>query len=360
MNRRYALKKLGQAGLATAASPLISLDDVFANRGQHYVWLHGAKDKSEADWTSLFQRIKQSGFKGILINAGPDLLRRVIPLTKAQDLEIHAWMWTLNQPGEKELQKEHPELYSISREGKSVLDAPPYVGYYRWLCPSRGGTLDFLHQKVAKLLAIEGLDGVHLDYVRYCDVILPRGLWDKYDLVQKEELPPYDYCYCEVCRDRFEEASGLDPAKMEDPSSSQAWKQYRYDQVTRVVNAISDQVHAENSMLSAAVFPYPDLARKLVRQSWDNWRLDKVFPMIYHSFYEEGLNWIKRSTASGVKDLANRFPLHTGLFLPPLQNPRDLQRAILKSRQGGAAGVAIFNGDNLTDQYWEHLQEALW
>lgn len=360
MNRRYALKKLGQAGLATAASPLLSLDDVFAHRGEHYAWLHGAKDKSAADWTSLFQRIKQSGFKGILINAGPDLLPSVIPLAKAQDLEVHAWMWTLNQPGEKELQKEQPELYAISREGKSVLDAPPYVGYYRWLCPSRGGTLDFLHQKVAKLLAIEGLDGVHLDYVRYCDVILPKGLWEKYDLVQKEELPPFDYCYCEVCRSRFEEATGLDPAKMEDPSESQAWKQYRYDQVTRVVNAISDQVHAENSMLSAAVFPYPDLARKLVRQSWDDWRLDKVFPMIYHSFYEEGLNWIKRSTASGVKDLANRFPLYTGLFLPPLQKPLDLQRAIQKSRQGGAAGVAIFNGDKLTDQYWEHLQEALW
>lgn len=360
MNRRYALKKIGQAGLATAASSLLPLNDPFDHRGQHYAWLHGSKDKSEQDWTILFQRIQQSGFKGILINAGPDLLLKVIPLAKAQSLEVHAWMWTLNQPGAKDLQAQKPELYSISREGKSVLEAPPYVGYYRWLCPSRAGTLDFLHQKVASLLAVEGLDGVHLDYVRYCDVILPRGLWEKYDLVQKEELPPFDYCYCAVCRSNFEQASGLDPAKMEDPSANQAWKQYRYDQLSRIVNAISDQVHAENSLLSAAVFPYPDLARKLVRQSWDDWRLDKVFPMIYHSFYEEGMNWIKRSTDSGVKDIANRFTLHTGLYIPALKKAAQLQKAIQKSRQGGAEGIAIFNGDNLPEDYWEHLQDALW
>ncbi|MEL7530418.1 MAG: family 10 glycosylhydrolase [Bacteroidota bacterium] len=360
MNRRYALKKIGQAGLATAASKLLLFEDDFAIRGQHYVWLHGNKDKSEQDWNALFARIKQAGFKGILINAGVKLLNKVIPIAKAQSLEVHAWMWTLNQPGEKQLQAEKPELYSISREGKSVLDAPPYVGYYRWLCPSRAGTLDFLHQKVASLLAVEGLDGVHLDYVRYCDVILPRALWEKYDLVQKEELPPYDYCYCTQCREKFAESSGLDPAKMEDPSSSEAWKQYRYDRVTQIVNSLSDQVHAENSLLSAAVFPYPDLARKLVRQSWDDWRLDKVFPMIYHSFYNEGLNWIKRSTASGVNDIANRFTLHTGLYMPALKKMNHLQKAVQRSRQGGAEGIAIFNGDNLAEEYWEHLQDALW
>ncbi len=360
MNRRYALKKLGQAGLATAASNLLLLEDEFSIRGQHYVWLHGNKDKSAQDWQNLFTRIKQTGFKGILINAGPDLLKKVIPIAKTQSLEVHAWMWTLNQPGEKQLQAEKPELYSVSREGKSVLDAPPYVGYYRWLCPSRPGTLDFLHQKVAGLLAVEGLDGIHLDYVRYCDVILPRALWDKYGLVQKEELPPYDYCYCQVCRTNFKTLAGIDPLEMEDPSANQAWKQYRYDQVTRIVNAISGQVHAENKILSAAVFPYPDLARKLVRQSWDDWRLDKVFPMIYHSFYNEGLNWIKRSTASGVNDIANRFTLHTGLFMPALQKGTQLQKAVQRSRQGGAEGIAIFNGDNLPAEVWEHLQDALW
>lgn len=360
MNRRDAIHKIGQAGLAAAAGSLLPQAELTAKRGQHYVWLHGQKDKAKQDWQQHFKQIRKSGFQGILINAGPDLLRKVIPLAKAESLEVHAWMWTLNQPGAKQLQAEQPELYSISREGKSVLDAPPYVGYYRWLCPSRGGTLAFLEQKVAGLLAVEGLDGVHLDYVRYCDVILPRGLWEKYDLVQTEELPPFDYCYCQVCRQNFEKQSGADPAKMEDPSQNQAWKQYRYDQVSRIVNAISDQVHAEKRILSAAVFPYPDLARKLVRQSWDDWRLDKVFPMIYHSFYEENLNWIKRSTTSGVHDVANRFSLHTGLYLPALETPKALAKAIQKSRRGGAAGIAIFNGDRLEKSYWEHLQGSLW
>ena len=55
------------------------------------------------------------------------------------------------------------------------------------------------------------VDGIHLDYVRYCDVILPVNLWQNYGIEQTRELPEYDFCYCETCRAKYKAEHGVDP-----------------------------------------------------------------------------------------------------------------------------------------------------
>ena len=100
----------------------------------------------------------------------------------------------------------------VSREGKSCLEHPPYVPYYKWLCPTREGARVHVRERIERVAADPAVDGVHLDYVRFPDVILPLGLWDKYGLVQDHEMPEYDFCYCEACRDDFRDQTGLDPA----------------------------------------------------------------------------------------------------------------------------------------------------
>ena len=43
---------------------------------------------------------------------------------------------------------------------------------------------------------------------------------------------------------------------------------------TNLVNALAEQVHSRNKVISAAVFPGPhSIARKIVRQEWDRWDL---------------------------------------------------------------------------------------
>lgn len=44
--------------------------------------------------------------------------------------------------------------------------------------------------------------------------------------------------------------------------------------------------HAHGKKITAAVFATPSLARQLVRQAWDKWPVDAVFPMLYHNFYQ--------------------------------------------------------------------------
>ena len=97
---------------------------------------------------------------------------------------------------------EHPEWYNVNRNGDNSWDHPAYVGYYRFLCPSRPGVHEFLQKRVRELSAFD-VDGVHLDYIRYPDVILAESLQPHYDIVQDKEYPQYDYCYCDVCRAGF-------------------------------------------------------------------------------------------------------------------------------------------------------------
>ncbi|MCK4344362.1 MAG: hypothetical protein KAX05_03680 [Bacteroidales bacterium] len=74
---------------------------------------------------------------------------------------------------------------------------------------------------------------------------------------------------------------------LEDPPSYQSWFQFRYDSVTNLVNQLSVITKERGKKLTAAVFPSPSIAKKLVRQEWTKWNLDAVFPMMYHNYYEE-------------------------------------------------------------------------
>ena len=201
-----------------------------------------------------------------------------------------------------------------------------------------------LAQQVAQLAECDYLDGVHLDYVRYPDVILPVGLWEKYNLIQDKELPEFDFCYCEVCRRAFRELTGQDPLELPDPTADPRWRRYRFDTITRLVNELVDVVHARGKQITAAVFPTPTIARRLVRQDWPQWELDAVLPMLYHHFYEQPIAWIEASVAEGVNALPANRPLYAGLYLPALENDEDFDRAVQHALAGGAQGVALFGG----------------
>ena len=72
------------------------------------------------------------------------------------------------------------DLYAHNRNGESALEKPAYVPYYTFLCPSKEGTYDVLSNLYGSVAAVPEIDGIHLDYIRFPDVILAEGLWDKY------------------------------------------------------------------------------------------------------------------------------------------------------------------------------------
>jgi uncharacterized lipoprotein YddW (UPF0748 family) len=276
----------------------------------------------------------------------------------AAGLEFHRWIWTLNRSGDAWVKEHHPEWFTVSRSGDSTLEKPPYVGYYKWLCPTRQPVREYLRGKVAEIAQQSGVDGVHLDYVRHSDVILPVGLWSKYDLIQDREYPEFDFCYCEACRAAFQEQTGKDPFGLSDPTQDLEWREFRWDSVTGLVRVLADAVHAKDKCVTAAVFPTPTLARQLVRQAWEQWPVDAVFPMLYHGFYEEPIEWIGAASREGVEALRPDTPLYSGLYLPSLP-PVELGEAVRVARGAGAAGVSLFEMDGLSGDHLVQLKEAL-
>jgi hypothetical protein len=330
-------------------------DDTDSSDFTAWSWVHGDRDYDSAEWRRRFARLKEAGLTSVLVGGGD--IDLVSDAAHAEGLEYHRWFWTMNRNGDAWAQENHPEWFTVSRNLESSLDVPPYVGYYRWVCPSREPVREYLRGLVDEVAQNPAVDGVHLDYVRHCDVILPRGLWDTYDLVQDVEHPEFDYCYCDVCREQFMALTGKDPVELEDATLDEEWRRFRWDSVTGAVRQLADAVHAHGKPITAAVFPTPDIARTLVRQSWDEWPLDRYFPMLYNGFYLEDIPWIGDGVRKGVAALGDT-PLNAGLYLPDL-TPTELGEAVAVAREAGASGVSVFEMEGLTDEHLAAVRSAL-
>jgi uncharacterized lipoprotein YddW (UPF0748 family) len=362
MKRRRFLKTLGGGVVGAGLLPTALVqgcgggEDPSPDDFTVWAWVHGGADRTPEEWLVRFRQLRESGFHAVLVSGGDTAV--LSTAAHSAGLEFHRWMWILNRNGDRWAMENHPEWFTVNRNGDSTLDVPPYVGYYRWVCPTRGPVREYLNGLIGEVAADERVDGVHLDYIRHSDVILPRGLWEKYDLIQDVEHPEFDYCYCDVCRGAFDAERGVDPMTLDDPPANQAWVRFRWDSVTRLVTELAETVHSYDKPISAAVFPGPSVARRLVRQSWDEWPVDMLFPMLYHSFYIEDLEWIGAMVTEGVSAVQHSgATLRSGLYLPDL-TPGQLTDAIRISRNAGAAGVSTFEMNGLTDEHLAVIRAA--
>lgn len=312
------------------------IEKIAPRQVKNWVWTGVPKDRSAADWQKWFKLLKECGISGVLFEGYDEDIYR---MCKEAGLEAHYWKWTMNRA---ELLDKHPDWYAVNRKGESSHDKPAYVDYYRFLCPNHSGVAQYLAEDYVKEAHKPYVDGVHLDYVRMPDVVLPVSLWKNYGIEQKEELPEYDYCYCDTCRALFKAQTGQDPLELKYPMENQSWINFRLDAVTHVVEAITKAVKADHKFISAAVFPGPSMARKMVRQDWGNWLLDAYFPMIYNKFYYEGAEWIGRSVQESVQTVNGRAKVYAGLMFGDIKD--DFEKALDEAYDNGASGVSFFAG----------------
>ena len=355
MNNRRSFLKAAGLGLASLqlnprvllakSSPSFTFD--------YWLWIRADEKESESQIKKKLQSYKEAGVRGLLFE---NYSKKHFQLTKEFGMEAHRWMWTMNR-GEKEILEKHPEYYAVSRSGKSCATNPPYVGYYRFLCPSHPDVPKYLEEKAREQLALEDVDGLHLDYIRYPDVILPVNLWENYKLDQSTELADYDFCYSKYSKEAFRNETGIDIDKVERPEQSLSWRAFRYGQITKVVNRICEVAKDYQKPVTAAVFPTPDLARRIVRQDWPMWNLSAVFPMIYHGFYKEPIHWIGTAVEEGINSLKGKYPLYAGLYLPDFKNLIELEQAIKLVKIKGAAGVSLFGETEFDAQTIKLLQK---
>lgn len=337
--------------------PLKFKNDAQKKGFQVWLWMGGHAGWNVQTWDSVLASIKSSGIYGILTQADARTLRKIIPVAGKHGIKVEKWFVTMMN-NDRKLIRDHPDWFVVNREGKSSINSPAYVGYYRFLCPSNPGVTQYLKKSLDEYLDIHGLDGIHLDYIRYPDVILPRALWSKYGIIQDKEYPPYDYCYCKACREKFREMTAEDILTVQHPETDTAWRQFRFGQINAVVQDIAEYCHKKGKRISVAVFPGPSIAKQIVRQEWGQWPVDEFMPMLYQNFYFGSLDWIRSETEEGVKAAGNSRSLFSGLYIPSL-NPRELMTAINKSIEGGAGGVSLFNYESMTPAHWQVLKDIL-
>lgn len=339
-----------------------------------YAWTGGPGKMTDQELMERFTGYRDKGIDGLMYNGGhdPEVYRRVGKIAKEAGLEFHTWIPTMVQSPSIGLDS---SAWALNGNRESALDKPAYVGYYTFLCPNQPEVSEFLSGLYGAVAEVPEVDGIHLDYIRFPDVILARGLWDKYGLVMDREYPEYDYCYCDKCVADFKEKSGIDILSVEDPSQVEEWKQFRYDLITDLVNHLVEVVHSKDKQITAAVFPGPhSVAKKIVRQEWDKWNLDAFLPMNYNDFYLEGTAWIGEMTRESVASLNYGKPVYSGLFICPDPAkkteekdpeghgllPEEIEEAIRESMVNGAAGICLFTPERMTPAHWEAFERAIY
>ncbi|MCM4163262.1 MULTISPECIES: hypothetical protein [unclassified Arenibacter] len=337
-----------------------------------YAWTGGPGEATDQELLATFKKYKEKGIDGLMYNGGhdPETYMRVGKLVKESGMEFHTWIPTMVQGENPKLPR---DLYAVNRNGESAYDKPAYVPYYKFLCPNKEGSFTFLSELYGDVAAVEEVDGIHLDYIRFPDVILAEGLWDKYGLVMNEEYPVADYCYCDKCVSDFKEKSGIDIKEVEDPSKVQEWKQYRYDLITNIVNRLAKVVHEKGKKINAAVFPGPSNAMKMVRQEWNKWDLDAFYPMNYNDFYLKGPEWVGEITKEEVASVKGEKPIYSGLFICPNPEnktkendpenhgllPSEIETAIRTSMENGATGICLFTPERMKPEHWAAFDKAI-
>lgn len=355
---------------ALAAVALTACSQTPKEKIKAYGWQGGGRNTTEATLQADFSKWKAHGLDGMCYNAGqdPEKHRLAAKVAKANGLEYHAWIPTMLK-GDAD-----SSWYAVNRLGESAFTVQAYVPYYKFMCPNNDNVKTFLKEMYGRIADVPEVDYIHFDYIRFVDVILARGLWEKYGLVMNEEYDTADYCYCDKCVADFKAKYEIDIKEIEDPSTVEEWKQFRYDLITTLVNEITDVVHAKGKKVSAAVFPGPSLAKKLVRQEWDKWNIDAFFPMNYNDFYLEGADWLAPIVAEEVASLNGKAPLYSGLFIchdwenkASIEDPEghgllpsEIEAAIKGSMDNGAAGICLFTPGDMTDAHWEAFKKAIY
>ncbi len=315
-----------------------------------WAWMTENKMRRADYWDSTFKQMAAIGIDGVLINASPEILSDAICVANKYHIEIHAWVWTMNRGDGK------PEWLSVNRMEKSLAEQKAYVDYYKFMCPALPEVRSFLASKMEDFTKVKGLKGIHMDYIRYVDAILPVGLQPKYGLVQDRVFPEFDYGYHPYLRKIYQDRTGTDPLEIADPEHNTDWLNFRLAVLDTTVWGIRDQVKSKNLKISAAVFPSPEMSKKMVRQGWGNWGLDYYFPMVYHNFYNESFDWIKKIVATDKTILGDKSLVFCGLYVPSLKTANDLTKAMEAAMEGGADGIAFFDWRAIGNEQREQIR----
>ena len=310
------------------------------------VWCHSAYGIAGETWDDAIRRLKEGGFNAVVPNmlwgGVADYRSQVLPVRdrvekegdqialcvaagKKYGVEVHPWKVNWNLGGA-------PKEFVERLRAEKRLQFDARGAEHPWLCPSHPANQRLEFDSMIEVARKYDVDGIHFDYIRY---------------------PGQDQCYCEGCRQRFEEGTGEKVADwpkdvLANGPRFAAYQEFRRSNITRLVKAVSEEARRAKPgiKVSAAVFRDWPGCREHVGQDWVHWvqqgYLDFVCPMNYTDSNEQFRTW----TQVHREAIGGRIPLVPGVGASapglPLAQVIDQIRI---AREEGAAGFIIFNYD---------------
>ncbi|MEL7086390.1 MAG: family 10 glycosylhydrolase [Cyanobacteria bacterium J06597_1] len=264
--------------------------------------------RSPAGLAEVFDRLAEAGINTVFfetINAGYpvypsqiapaqnpltrgwDPLAAAVELAHERDMELHAWMWTFAVGNSRHnvlpeiglpqgyigpVLTAHPDWSSYDARGQQFPSGQPET----WLDPANDQARNYLISLMREMVSDYGVDGIHLDYIRYPFQSPGSRL---------------AYGYGRAARQKFQQLTGVDPQQL-DPNRDRSlwamWTEFKSEQVSTFVADAADAMQELDPqvVMSAAVYPMPYNERmQKLQQEWETWiargDLDLLVPMTY-------------------------------------------------------------------------------
>jgi len=324
------------------------------------------KARSEADLVPLFDRMAKAGINTVFfetINSGYtvypsrvapqqnplvrgwDPLKAAVKLAKERNMELHAWVWVFAV-----VNKRHNEILNIPRD----YPGPVLARYPDWgmtdqkgntfhynsgkafLDPANPGVQRYLSLLLEEIATNYGVDGIHLDYIRY---------------PFQSATGEHSYGYGTASRYKFKQMTGVDPIKLN--VGGKLWSQwtgFRLTQVDNFVSNVSQKLKAKRPdlILSTAVFPMPRQERlNKIQQHWEKWvrdgSIDLLVPMTYAADTDELFRLTRPVFDSFNEEKALLLPGIRLLNIPDIVAVDQMQLL----RGMSTEGFALFAAENL-------------
>ena len=288
---------------------------------------------------------------------GQDSLALLLEQATAAGLRIHAWVNVLSlsqNPEAPILEVLGRQIVHVDRQGRSLLDYPEFEvpepdrrnlrmgtpGIY--LDPGAPGLADYLARVFEELLVrYPALAGLHLDYIRYPDV-LPFSPGSSFGV-------GLDFGYGEATRARFRTETGLEAPFGDRTTHARRWDDWRRDRVREVVAGIATRARAARPgvELSAAVWTWANRAYLSMGQDWRGWLEDELIDVAVPMAYTRDHRLLRYQVEhfAGLPDRARIIPgLGTWLFA---RDPDGARHQIEIAREAGLRDVALFSYDSI-------------
>ena len=355
-SRRAAARLLASKKYAEVIEPAAAAKDLLlqafclaqpASPGEFRAfWCHSAFGVQGLSWDDAVGRLGSNGFNAVIPNmlwggvafypskvlpVAPqvvqrgDQVRECLAAARKHGVQVHVWKvnWNLGSAAPEAFVQQMREAHRLQASAGGVEQ--------RWLCPSHPENRNLEIASMVELARDYDLDGIHFDYIRY---------------------PDGDHCFCAGCRERFQAGPGSALQQwpkdvLEGGPLRQQWLDWRRDNITAVVKAVSEQARAVRPKLkiSAAVFNNWTADRDGVGQDWKLWcekgYVDFVCPMDYTSSNRNFENMVLRQKA-----WAGNTPYYPGIGYSASQSHFGPDKAIDQidiTRRLKTGGFVIFN-----------------